>query len=52
MKLYCGIDLHSNNSYVVLLDESDKIVYKKRLANDIEYYENYPLIGNKFLELL
>ena len=36
MKLYCGIDLHSNNSYVVLLDETDKIVYKKRLANDLE----------------
>ena len=36
MKLYCGIDLHSNNSYVVLLDEADKIVYKKRLTNDIE----------------
>jgi|GraSoiStandDraft_14_1057315.scaffolds.fasta_scaffold105531_1 transposase len=36
MRLYCGIDLHSNNSYVVLLDEFDKVVYKKRLTNDIE----------------
>lgn len=35
MKLYCGIDLHSNNSYVVLLDETDKIIYQKRLANDL-----------------
>lgn len=35
MKLYCGIDLHSNNSYVVLLDEEDKIVYQKRLLNDL-----------------
>jgi len=35
MKLYCGIDLHSNNSYVVLLDDTDKIVYKKRLSNDL-----------------
>jgi transposase len=35
MKLYCGIDLHSNNSYVVLLDEEDKIVYRKRLSNDL-----------------
>ena len=32
MKLYCGIDLHSNNSYVVLLNEEDKIAYKKRLG--------------------
>lgn len=35
MKLYCGIDLHSNNSYIVLLDESGKVVYQKRLPNEI-----------------
>ena len=35
MKLYCGIDLHSNNSYVVLLDEIDKVIYQKRLSNDL-----------------
>lgn len=35
MRLYCGIDLHSNNSYVVLLDEADKIMYQKRLSNDL-----------------
>jgi hypothetical protein len=34
MKLYGGIDLHSNNSVVALLDEEDRIVYRKRLAND------------------
>jgi len=36
MKLYCGIDLHSNNSYVVLIDEAEKVVYQKRLSNDLE----------------
>jgi transposase len=35
MKLYCGIDLHSNNSYVILLNEEGKVVYQKRLANDL-----------------
>ena len=35
MKLYVGIDLHSNNSYVVILDENDKIMYQERLANDL-----------------
>jgi transposase len=35
MKLYCGIDLHSNNSYIVLLNEDGKVVYQKRLSNDI-----------------
>ena len=36
MSLYCGIDLHSSNSYIALLDESDKPVIEKRLPNDIE----------------
>lgn len=35
MKLYCGIDLHSNNSVVVILDEADKVVYQKKLNNDL-----------------
>ena len=34
MKLYGGIDLHSNNSVVALLDEEDREVYRKRLANE------------------
>jgi len=34
MKLYGGIDLHSNNSVVALLDEQDQVVYRKRLPND------------------
>jgi len=35
MKLYGGIDLHSNNSVVALLDEQDHTVYEKRLPNDL-----------------
>ena len=37
MKLYGGIDLHSNNSVVVVLDEEDRVVYEKRVANDLGY---------------
>ena len=37
MKLYCGIDLHSNNSVVAVLDEYDQVVYQERLANDLEF---------------
>ena len=33
MKLYGGIDLHSNNSVVALLDEDELLVYRKRLPN-------------------
>jgi transposase len=35
MKLYGAIDLHSNNNVTVLMDEKDKVVYQKRLANDL-----------------
>ncbi|NOX42838.1 MAG: IS110 family transposase [Gammaproteobacteria bacterium] len=35
MKLYAGIDLHSNNSVIDLLDEKDKVIYNKRLPNDL-----------------
>ena len=34
MKLYGGIDLHSNNSVLALLDEEERLVYRKRLPND------------------
>ena len=34
MELYAGIDLHSTNSFIVITDETDKQIYKKRLEND------------------
>jgi len=36
MKLYGAIDLHSTNSVTVLIDEQDKVVYRKRLPNDLQ----------------
>ena len=36
MTLYCGIDLHSNDSVVSLIDEADQLISKKRLDNDLE----------------
>ena len=35
MKLYGAIDLHSTNSVMVVIDEEDKIVYQKRLHNEL-----------------
>lgn len=35
MNYYGGIDLHSNNVFLVVIDEEDKIVYEKRLPNDL-----------------
>jgi len=34
MKLYGGIDLHSNNSVLALLDEDERLVYRRRLPHD------------------
>ena len=36
MNHYCGIDLHSNNHVVVVIDDGDKRVYEKRLRNDLD----------------
>jgi transposase len=45
MKMYSGIDLHSNNSYVAILDEGLGNVVSRRLKNDIrvilEFFEPY-----------
>ena len=35
MKLYGAIDLHSTNSVVTVIDEQDRVVYQKRLDNDL-----------------
>ena len=31
---YSGIDLHSNNSVVVVSDEADRVLVRRRVAND------------------
>ena len=35
MPLYGGIDLHANNSVIVLLNDQDEVIYRKRLSNDL-----------------
>ena len=35
MALYCAIDLHSTNNVPVVIDENDKILFQKRLPNDL-----------------
>ncbi|HYL89983.1 MAG TPA: IS110 family transposase [Burkholderiales bacterium] len=35
MKKYSGIDLHSNNSLVSISDEADRVLYAKRLPNEL-----------------
>ena len=35
MSHYCGIDLHSNNHVLIVIDDEDKLVYEKRLNNEL-----------------
>jgi hypothetical protein len=35
MSSYCGIDLHSNNHVVVVIDEEDNKLVDKRIDNDL-----------------
>jgi transposase len=33
---YSGIDLHSNNAVVAVIDDQDHVLYRKRLSNDLQ----------------
>jgi transposase len=37
MELYAAIDLHSNNSMLVVLDKDDHVILERRLKNDLEH---------------
>ncbi len=39
MTYYCGIDLHSTNSVIVVTGEADGIVFKRRLPNELRLIE-------------
>jgi hypothetical protein len=36
VKLYTGLDLHSSNTYLGIIDETGKKEYKQKLPNDRE----------------
>jgi len=36
MRLYAGIDLHSNNNFIGVIDEQDRRLFQKRLPNRLE----------------
>ena len=52
MKLYGAIDLHSNNNVTVLIDEQDKVVYEKRLPNDLGLIAQQLSATNRHLKVL
>jgi len=36
MQLYCGIDLHAKTSYVAVIDEQRKRIFRRNVPNDKE----------------
>jgi transposase len=48
MRLYTGIDLHSSNSYLAIIDETGKRVFKKKLPNDPEQILSAYRLPNRF----
>jgi len=49
MKLYSGIDLHSTSSYLAIIYESGKRIFKEKLPNDITMItERLSLYSGKF----
>ena len=37
MKVYAGIDLHSSNNYVGIINDQDQRLYQKRVPNQLKY---------------
>ncbi len=37
MKVYAGIDLHSSNNYIGIINEKDERLFQKRLPNQLDY---------------
>jgi len=35
MQYYCGIDLHSKDSWLCVIDETDRIHLRKKVANHL-----------------
>ena len=49
MRTYSGIDLHSSNNYVGVIDDKDQRLYRKRLPNRLDtvlYLLTVPGIGD------
>jgi hypothetical protein len=46
MKVYAGIDLHSNNSMALVLDEQDRVLVERRVtAQSMTWQDTTELVG-------
>ena len=35
MTVYVGVDLHSNNNYVGIINQANEVLFKKKMPNDL-----------------
>lgn len=40
MHTYAAVDLHSNNGVLAIIDETDRVLKQRRLANKLELFVN------------
>jgi hypothetical protein len=40
MHTYAAVDLHSNNGFLVIIDERDRVLRQRKLANNLELFVN------------
>jgi hypothetical protein len=38
MQTYAAVDLHSNNGVLAIIDETDRVLKQRRLANKLELF--------------
>jgi chromosome condensin MukBEF complex kleisin-like MukF subunit len=43
MGTYAGIDLHSSNCYLAVIDEQQRRLYSKRLPNSMDHIPDSPM---------
>ena len=36
MTVYVGVDLHSNNNYVGIINQANEVLFKKKMPNDLD----------------
>ena len=40
MNKFIGIDLHSNNNVGVVIDDEDRVIFERRLPNELKQFES------------
>jgi len=50
MKNYIGIDLHSNNSVVLASDGEDRVIFQRRIPNDLDRIDVQLVLAGRWID--